>query len=107
MSTPKCERLSGTRFPAPSYPFIDVAQEGTRVPKDIEFADSQFLQRSPLNPKSQDHDYRVPKLLIGGSTEQPKHLFSIRGQLAFLLSHLKGPPQQITLSSHLTLSLDV
>lgn len=66
-----------------------------------------------MNHKSQDHSYRVPKLLIGGNTERPKHLFSIRGHLVFLLAHLKGPPlmrvslQQITLPSHLAPCLDL
>lgn len=59
VSTPKCERLSQPGFPAPSWAFMDVAWEGTRIPKDTEFADSEPFGGA-LAPKSQDHGYRAP-----------------------------------------------
>lgn len=65
---PSVRGFLGPGLPAPSCPFIDVDWEGTKIPRDMKLADSEPLQRSPLIPKSQDHGYRAPKLLIGGGT---------------------------------------
>lgn len=75
-STSKREKLSRTGFPAHSCPFIDMAQEGTRVLKDMKLADSELFQTI----KRRDPGW-------------PKYLFNSNGHFESLLSYLKGPPQ--------------